>query len=78
MLSVLFGLVIFFQKFLLPAPYDKIVSVFIQITLLSLAFLIMDFIGPILTSFISGLLTASMRGGLGLMTFSLALLWYIS
>jgi len=72
-LSSLFGIVIFFQKLLLPAPYDKMVSVLIQITLLSLAFLIVGFVGPILTGFISGLLTASVRGDVGLMSFAFAL-----
>jgi len=74
-LSSLFGIVIFSQKFFLPAPYDKIVSVLVQIVFLSLAFLIVGFAGPILTGFVSGLLTASMRGGLGLMTFSFALIY---
>jgi len=74
-LSSLFGVVIFSQKLLFPAPYDKIVSVFVQIMLLSLAFLILGFMGPIYTGFISGLLTASMRGGLASMTFSFAVLY---
>ncbi|KON30867.1 hypothetical protein AC482_02650 [miscellaneous Crenarchaeota group-15 archaeon DG-45] len=74
-LSSLFGVVIFAQKALLPAPYDKVVSVLVQIVFLSLAFLMTGFPGPILTGFISGLLTASMRGGLALMTFSFALLY---
>lgn len=74
-LSSLFGLAIFSQKVLLPAPYDKMASILIQIVFLSLAFLIIGFMGPILTSFISGLLTASIRGGFGLLTFSFALLY---
>lgn len=74
-LSSLFGVVIFSQKFLLPAPYDKMASVLIQIIFLSLAFLMTGFLGPLLTGFISGLLTASVRGGLALMTFSFALLY---
>lgn len=74
-LSSLFGVAIFSQKLLLPASYDKMMSVLIQIIFLSLAFLMMGFMGPILTGFISGLLTASMRGGLALMTFSFALLY---
>jgi len=73
-LSSLFGIVIFFQKLLLPAPYDKFVTLFLQIILLCLAFLTTGVIGPILTSLISGLLTATMRGGLPLMTFTVALL----
>lgn len=77
-LSSLFGTVIFIQKMLLPAPYDKMVSVLVQIILLSLAFMITGFMGPILTGFISGLLTASMRGELGLITFSFALLYGVS
>lgn len=74
-LSSLFGLLIFTQKVLLPAPYDKMVSVLIQIVFLSLAFLITGLMGPILTGFISGLLTALTRGGLGLMTFAFALVY---
>jgi hypothetical protein len=74
-LSSLFGLVIFSQKLLLPAPYDKFVSIFLQITLLCLAFLATGVVGPILTSLISGLLTSMMRGGLPLMTFTFALLY---
>lgn len=74
-LSSLFGVVIFFQKLLLPAPYDKFVTLFLQIILLCLAFLTTGVIGPILTSLISGLLTATMRGGLPLMTFTVALLY---
>jgi len=74
-LSSLFGIVIFFQKLLLPAPYDKFVTLFLQIILLCLAFLTTGVIGPILTSLISGLLTATMRGGLPLMTFTVALLY---
>jgi hypothetical protein len=75
-LSSLFGVVIFFQKFLLPAPYDKFVTLFLQIILLCLAFLTTGVIGPILTSLISGSLTATMRGGgLPLMTFTVALLY---
>lgn len=75
MLSSLFGVAISLQKALLPAPYDKIVSVLIQIVFLSLAFLLMGFMGPILTGLISGLLTASLRGGLAPLTFSFALLY---
>jgi hypothetical protein len=74
-LSSLFGIIIFSQKLLLPAPYDKFVSIFLQITLLCLAFLTTGVIGPILTGLISGLLTATMRGGLPLMTFTVALLY---
>jgi len=74
-LSSLFGIAIFSQKIFLPSPYDKMMSVLLQIFLLSLTFLIVGFTGPILTGFISGLLTASMRGGLGLMTFFFALLY---
>lgn len=74
-LSSLFGLIIFFEKVLLPAPYDKTVSIFIQIFLLSMAFLMAGVMGPVLTGFISGLLTALMRSGFGLMTFSFALLY---
>lgn len=74
-LSSLFGIAIFSQKIFLPSPYDKMMSVLLQIFFLSLTFLIVGFTGPILTGFISGLLTASMRGGLGLMTFFFALLY---
>ena len=74
-LSSLFGLLIFTQKVLLPAPYDKMVSVLIQIVFLSLAFLITGLMAPILTGFISGLLTALTRGGLSLMTFAFALVY---
>ena len=74
-LSSLFGVVIFFQKLLLPAPYDKFVTLFLQIILLCLAFLTTGVMGPILTSLISGSLTATMRGGLPLMTFTVALLY---
>jgi len=74
-LSSLFGIAIFSQKIFLPSPYDKMMSVLLQIFFLSLTFFIVGFTGPILTGFISGLLTASMRGGLGLMTFSFALLY---
>jgi hypothetical protein len=74
-LSSLFGLVIFVQKMLLPAPYDKVASVLVQISLLSLAFLITGFIGPILSGFISGLLTAAVRGGFAPLTFTFAVLY---
>lgn len=74
-LSSLFGIVIFAQKMLLPGPYDKMITVLIQIIFLTLAFLVAGFMGPILTGFISGLLTASMRGGLGAMTFAFALVY---
>jgi hypothetical protein len=74
-LSSLFGLVIFSQKLLLPPPYDKFVSIFLQITLLCLAFLTTGVLGPILTSLISGVLTATLRGGLPVMTFTFALLY---
>jgi hypothetical protein len=74
-LSSLFGLVIFVQKMLLPAPYDKVASLLVQITLLSLAFLITGFIGPILSGVISGLLTAMVRGGLAPLTFTFAVLY---
>lgn len=74
-LSSLFGVLIFFQKMLLPAPYDKIVSVLVQISLLSLAFLIAGFMGPILSGLISGMLTASVRGGLAPLTLTLAVLY---
>jgi hypothetical protein len=76
-LSSLFGLLIFLQKFLLPAPYDKTVTVFLQIALLSLAFLIMGFVGPILTSVTSGLLTAVIRSELAPLTFTFAVLYGI-
>jgi hypothetical protein len=74
-LSSLFGLLIFFQKMLLPAPYDKMVSVLVQIMLLSLAFLIAGFVGPILSGLISGLLTASVRSGLAPLTLIFAVLY---
>ncbi|KON26404.1 hypothetical protein AC480_05735 [miscellaneous Crenarchaeota group archaeon SMTZ1-55] len=74
-LSSLFGLVIFSQKLLLPGPYDKFVSLGLQITLLCLAFLTTGVMGPILTSMIAGVLTAAMRGGMPLMTFTFALLY---
>lgn len=76
-LSSLLGLLIFLQKFLLPAPYDKTVTIFLQIVILSLAFLIMGFIGPILTSATSGLLTALIRSELAPMTFTFAVLYGI-
>jgi hypothetical protein len=74
-ISSLFGLVIFSEKALLPPPYDKMVSVLLQIVFLSLAFLIVGFPGPVLTGFVSGLLTASMRAGTAWMTFTFALLY---
>lgn len=74
-LSSLFGVVIFSQKLLLPAPYDKFISLFLQITLLCLAFLTAGVKGPIITGVISGLLTTIMRGELPLMTFIFALLY---
>lgn len=74
-LSSLFGLIIFFQKFLLPAPYDKFVTLFLQIILLCLVYFSTGVIGLIFTSLISGSLTAIMRGGLSLMTFTVALLY---
>ncbi len=74
-LSSLFSLVIFFQKFLLPAPYDKVLSILLQITLFSLAFFIMGTVGPLVTSGISGVLIASMRGSLAVMTILFSLLY---
>ena len=74
-ISSLFGTIIFVQKAALPAPYDKLITVLIQMSLLSLAYMISGFNGPILTGCISGLLTASARGGLAAMTFSLAMLY---
>ena len=46
-LSSLFGLLIFFHKTMLPAPYDKLVTILLQITLLSLAFLFAGWIGTL-------------------------------
>jgi hypothetical protein len=60
-LSSLFGLLIFLQKAMLPAPYDILVTILLQITLLSLAFLFAGLIGTLLASAISALLIASIR-----------------
>ena len=74
-ISSLFGAIIFLEKAVLPAIYDKIISVFLQMLLLSLSFLIAGFTGPVLTGFISGLLTALTRSSLGWMTFTFSLLY---
>jgi len=73
--SSLFGLLISSQKLILPAPYDKIQSVLIPITLLRLAFLVSGLIGPILTTLISGSLSTSMRGRLLMIIFSFTRLY---
>ena len=69
----LFGLLIFLQKIVFPAPYDKLVTILLQIALLSLAFLLAGFGGTLLTSSISGLLTALLRGDLMFVTLSMAI-----
>jgi hypothetical protein len=74
-LSSLFGLLIFFQKMLMPSPYDKLVSILLQITLLSLVFLFAGLVGTMLTSSISALLTASIRGELLILTISMAMIY---
>ena len=76
-LSSLFGIVISTQKVFLPPPYDKVISIFLQLVFLSLSFLMVGFIGPILTGFISGLVTATVRFELGFMTFTFALIYGI-
>lgn len=73
--SSLFGVIIFIEKALLPPIFDKSVSALLQMFFLSLAFLMTGLTGPILTGFVSGLLTATIRSHLGWMTFTFALLY---
>ena len=76
-ISSLFGVIIFLDKALLPPPYDKAVSVMLQIVFLSLAYMIVGFSGPILTGVVSGLLISMMRPGMAWMTFTFAILYGI-
>jgi hypothetical protein len=76
-MSSLFGVIIFLDKALLPPPYDKAVSVMLQIVFLSLAYMIVGFSGPILTGVVSGLLISMMRPGMAWMTFTFCyFVWY--
>jgi hypothetical protein len=74
-LSSLFAVLISIQKVLFPPIYDKMISIVIQVTLLSLAFFILGFKGPIITGILSGLLTSFFRSGYALMTFSFSALY---
>lgn len=76
-LSSLLGIIIFTSKALLPSIYDKAVTIFLQATVLNLAYLVIGFQGPILTGFISGLLTASVRPATALVTFTFSALYGI-
>ncbi len=68
----LFSAIIFMEKIIIPAPYDKIVSVFIQITLLMLGYLTMGLSGSFFISVLSGTLLAFVRSEFLLMTLSLS------
>ncbi|MCK5403438.1 hypothetical protein KAI60_04925, partial [Candidatus Bathyarchaeota archaeon] len=60
------------EKIIIPAPYDKMVTVFIQITLLMLGYLTMGLSGSFFISVLSGTLLAFVRSEFLLMTLSLS------
>ena len=68
----LFSAIIFMEKIIIPAPYDKMVTVFIQITLLMLGYLTMGLSGSFFISVLSGTLLAFVRSEFLLMTLSLS------
>jgi len=74
-LSSLFGVIIFTSKAFLSPPYDKIASIFVQVTILNLAYLITGLQGSILTGLVSALLTASIRPATALVTFTFSALY---
>ena len=76
-LSSLFGVIIFTSKAIISPPYDKVASIFIQATVLNLAFLITGLQGPILTGLVSAFLTASIRPATALVTFTFSALYGI-
>ncbi len=71
-LIALFSAIIFMEKIIIPAPYDKMVTVFIQITLLMLGYLTMGLSGSFFISVLSGTLLAFVRSEFLLMTLSLS------
>jgi hypothetical protein len=60
------------EKIIIPAPYDKMVTVFIQITLLMLGYLMMGLSGSFFISVLSGTLLAFVRSEFLLMTLFLS------
>lgn len=71
-LIALFSTIIFMEKLIIPAPYDKMVSVFVQVTLLMLGYLIMGLSGSFFISVLSGTLLAFVRAEFLFMTLSLS------
>lgn len=71
-LTSLFSAIIFIEKIIVPAPYDKLVSLFVQAALLMLGYLIMDLMGSFYISILSGTLLAFIRAEFALMTLSLS------
>ena len=74
-LSSLFGVIIFIGKAMIAPPYDKVVSIFIQATVLNLAYLATGLNGSVLTGLVSALLTASVRPATALVTFTFSALY---
>jgi len=71
-LTALFSVIIFMEKIMVPAPYDKLVSIFVQVTLLMLGFLMMGLAGSFLIGVLSGTLMAFVRVEFAFMTLSLS------
>jgi hypothetical protein len=63
------------EKIIIPAPYDKMVTVFIQVTLLMLGYLTMGLSGSFFISVLSGTLLAFVRSEFLLMTLSLSVIY---
>ena len=76
-LTSLFAVIISVQKNCLPPIYDKSISIVIQVTLLSLSYLNLGFVGPIMTGILSGLITSVFRSGYALMTLTFSALFRV-
>jgi hypothetical protein len=76
-LTSLFAIIITIQKIIMPPIWDKVLSIVIQVTVLSFSYFQLGSKGPIMTGFISGLLTGIIRSNYAWMTFTFSSLYGI-
>ena len=72
-LIALFSVMIIIEKIIVPAPYDKLISISIQFTLLILGYLIMGLSGSFFISVLSGILLTFVRVEFAFMTLLLSI-----